>query len=178
MPPIHLRTSALTELTDPAPEAASPVVVPLPRGRALSVESGPEAARVSIFDANGAELQIQIRFEAAGPCVSLRAHSLALEATENIVARCETFTLEARQKIELQSGGELIQRAAGNALLAARSVQLEAEAGDVRLRAKLDVQVLGQMILLNCDGPKSLPACVQHGACGELAPIAPEQPAE
>lgn len=139
---------------------SGPVVVPLARGRALTVEQQTDAARLRVRDPSGAELEIQIRFEPAGPSVCVRAHSLALEASEHIAVRCETFAVEARQKLELRSEGELISQAGANARIEARHVEITAEPGSVRLKANDDVQLLGENVLLNCERPRPMPEWV------------------
>lgn len=149
-------------------------VVRLGRGRALSVEPHPESARLRVRDEAGAELEIQIRFEPSGPSISVRAHSLALESSAHILARCETFTVEAREKIELRSHGALLQQADGDARLAARNVELTAEPGTVRLTANDDVQLLGENVLLNCERPKPMPEWARQRVRVDLTRVPPE----
>jgi hypothetical protein len=149
-------------------------VIQLEHGRAIEVLEGEDSAKIHVRDESGAGLDIQIRFDASGPIVQVRATSLLLEASEHVVARCETFTVEARQKIELVSQGELLQQAQGDARISARNVDVVAEPGGVRLKANDDVQLLGENVLLNCDRPKPLPEWTQKRIRTELT-LPPEQ---
>jgi hypothetical protein len=149
-------------------------LVRLGPGRALSVEQDTESARLRVRDEAGAELEIQIRFEASGPSVSVRARSLTLESSHHVLARCETFVVEAREKIELRSQGDVLQQADGNVRFAAHNIDVTAEPGSVRLKANDDVQLLGENVLLNCERPKPMPEWVRQRIRVDLTRIPPE----
>ena len=146
----------------------------LPGGRALEVAASAERAELRLRDESGATLEFEVRFEAGGPVVSVRAKSIALEATDHLVARCRTFSVEARERIELRSQGQLIQHAEGDAQLTARNVGICAEPGALRLKANDDVQLLGENVLLNCERPKPLPEWTRRRVRTELSAIPPE----
>lgn len=166
-----------TRPVDTRAKPGAPIIVPMERGRSVEVAPGVDSARVRVRDASGAALEIQIRFDSTGPIVSVRAQRLELEASEHVSARCDTFSVLARQRIELASGGEFVQRAAGNATLQARNVELRAEPGAIRLEANDDVQLLGENVLLNCEPPKPLPEWARARVRPEPVAMAPESEA-
>lgn len=133
---------------------ATAVVVPLGGGRSIEVRpAGADATFLQVRGERDWQLQIEIRFEASGPVVRVCAPVLQLEGLQQVAASCDTFKVEARERIELHSGGEIIQHAAGTARLEGRRVELEASPGAIRLKANDEVQLKGEMILLNCDHP-------------------------
>lgn len=135
--------------------------------RVLTVESSDEVARLRVHSPDPAErLELEIRFEAAGPVVRTRATALEMESAGAVTARCESFQVRAENDIDLRAGGELRCRAEDAASIEARSFTADASPGAVRLRANDDVQLLGELVLLNCDRQPDLPDWV------------PDQPAE
>lgn len=136
--------------------AGHAVVIPLGLARSLEVESAVHEAHLCIRDQQRA-LDITICFEEAGPVVRVRARELQLAGLENITATCGTFAVHARERIELHSGGDLTQRAQDTARIEGRQVAVEATPGAICLKANDEVQLLGEMILLNCDHPSTVP---------------------
>jgi hypothetical protein len=135
--------------------------VELEGDRALEVISTGEATVLRVRSSKPAErLELELRFTAEGPVVRTRAAALELEAAEAITARCERFAVEARGDVTLHAGGELRLRSEQAASIAARNVAVEASPGAVRLRANDDVQLLGELVLLNCDRIPPMPSWV------------------
>lgn len=91
----------------------------------------------------GAALEISVVLTADGPVMRARAPALEIESETDLVARCGRFRVEARDSVEIVSGGTM--HAEG------RRMQLEATHGSVRVRANDDIQLLGENVLLNCD---------------------------
>jgi hypothetical protein len=134
--------------------AAPAVVVPLGAGRSIEVQAvGEGKTLLRVRGDRQQQLQIAIHFDANGPVVSVVAPTLELEAVERIAASCESFSVDARDGIELRAGGDIVQRAGGTARVEGRRVEVEATPGAIRLKANDEVQVLGEMILLNCQHP-------------------------
>ena len=94
---------------------------------------------------SSAKLELTIVITPEGPVLRAHASALEVETDNDLVARCGTFRVEARDRIELVAGGVL--QAAG------RRVDVEATHGSARVRANDDVQLLGENVLLNCEGP-------------------------
>jgi len=114
--------------------------------------------------------------EASLLCASVVAPVLDLEGMHEVVASCDTFKVDARERIELRSGGELVHHAAGTARLEGGRVELHASPGAIRLNANDEVQLLGEMILLNCDHP-SMATPMPSWAAGPRV-VRPEIPPE
>jgi hypothetical protein len=85
---------------------------------------------------------VQITMGADGPIIKTTAAALEIEAADDIVARCDHFTVEARQQLTLR----------------APVVELDATLGDLRIHANDDVRIKGEQILLNCDDAEPLPS--------------------
>jgi len=123
---------------------------PLGLGWQVEVTPGPRQATVTVRHPSGrSEIEVEIVLGADGPRIRTRAASVAIETSGPIAATCETFRVEARDGIELVSGGA--------ARVEGREVDVAARAGDVRVQASDDVKLAGEMVLLNCDRPEPEP---------------------
>ena len=101
-------------------------------------------------------LQIEITMTARGPLVRAAATSLVIDAAEEISARCERFSIEARDTVELRAR-ESVQCASGGIRSEAAAIDMQATLGDVRMRANDNVQLLGEQVLLNCEREAPVP---------------------
>jgi len=100
---------------------------------------------------------VEITITAKGPVIRACAAALEIESATDISARCERFTVDARESVTLRAP-EITQQASGILRAEGRSVELDAKAGDVRIHANDDVQVLGEQVLLNCERDAVLPS--------------------
>lgn len=153
----------------------APIAIALGQGRALSVQPCEGGALLRVASASPAErLDVEIRFEASGPVVRARATALELDSPGNVTARCERFRIDARSDIELCAQGKLNVVAAEQLSMQAKRVLAEATHGRIQLQANDDVQLLGELILLNCDRVPPVPpwALPSARARHELAPAA------
>jgi hypothetical protein len=142
-------------------ESNEPVGIPLGLGWVLAVTPCARGALVRISRGREEEaLDVQIHMTAQGPVVRTHAARLELESTDDIVARCDRFRIEARESVELTSQGTIVQKAKGNLRSEGRAVTMEAMRGDIRLKANDDVQLLGEQVLLNCDRQPPVPSWV------------------
>ena len=148
-----------------------PILLPLAAGRSLQVDTTADQAHLCIRADGQRDLSITIRFEQTGPVVSVQARELQLTGFDNITAECATFAVHARERIELHSGGDLLQQAQDTARIVGRQVEVEATPGAIRMKANDEVQLLGEMILLNCDHPSTLPPTPSWASC-EQTPLA------
>lgn len=177
--PAQAPDTAESNSSPQGPSAARPagvVVVPLARSRSLEVRTETDVARLRVIDASEGPqraLEIEVRFSAEGPLVRVRAHALELEAADHVTTQCQTFTVHAREHIELRSAGTLQQSAKQEMQLEARRIELDASPGAVCLKANDEVQLLGEMILLNCDRPSAQPAWVSQPTSIPAAPLPP-----
>ncbi len=154
-------------------------VLAMRQGRTLTVQATSEQAVVTISSATGAtELSFEIRLDATGPVVSVKGSSIEVEAARRVGIRCDEFLVEAREKVELVSGGTFVQRSAEAARIEAKSLAIDAKLGGIRVSANDDVQLLGESILLNCDRPSAIPSWVTDGLPPSLDVVPRLLPAE
>ena len=154
----HLREpepSLAEALEEPAAPRAVPILIPLGAGRSVEVRPEADAATLQIRAEGGRHLQIEVRFESSGPVLRVQAPQVQVETPRAVSFACETFNVAASRGIDLRSGGDIIQAAAGNARVEAQRVDVEASPGAIRLKANDEVQLLGEMILLNSDHPRT-----------------------
>ncbi len=140
---------------EPALPPRPAVVIPLGAGRALEVRSQRDTATLQVRAEGNRLLQIEVRFDASGPVLRVQAPQLQVETPRAISFACETFKVDASRSIDLRSGGDMTQTAAGNARVDAQRVDVEASPGAIRLKANDEVQLLGEMILLNSEHPRT-----------------------
>jgi hypothetical protein len=137
-PKNEVATNDSADLTQALGLGWSAVLEPKSRGAILRlVHPGQESVAV------------EITITAKGPVIRACAAALEIESATDISARCERFTVDARESVTLRAG---IARVEG------RSIDLDAKAGDVRIHANDDVQVLGEQVLLNCERDAVLPS--------------------
>ena len=104
-------------------------------------------------------LAVEIELTSRGPVIRASAVAIELDATTDVIARCNRFTVDARERITLDAP-EIVQRAGGKARIEADTVDIDARTGDVYVHANDDVQLLGERILLNCDREVAIPSWV------------------
>ncbi len=123
--------------------------------RTLFIESDADSAVFRIETLKHDEqIRFSIRFTHDGPIVDVCAAAVEIGQVGRLSAKCDSFVVEAKDRIELKTEGTIIQSAKENTTLEAKSLDLKAKLGDIRLCANDDVQLLGDMILLNCDRPE------------------------
>ena len=131
-------------------QPADTAAVSIGDGWSAELSPRPQGALLRVGRGLGEQtLEISITLTADGPRVRARAAALEIESDTDLVARCERFRVEARQAVDIVSGGAV--RAQG------RRIDLEATHGSARIRANDDVQLLGENVLLNCDRPAPMP---------------------
>jgi hypothetical protein len=137
------------DLRPSAGDDAQPTVMGIGRGWQAELARVPSGARLTIRrGASDRNLEIVISLEDSGPILRAKAAAVEIETEADLTARCERFRVEARQSVELVSGGDLKAQA--------RRIGIEATHGSARLQANDDVQLLGENVLLNCE--RSLPS--------------------
>lgn len=134
---------------------AKPAGAPLvPIGAGWSAALVPTAGGALLRVGRGAgepTLEIVVALTSEGPVLRARAAAMEIETDGDLIARCDRFRVEARQSVELISGGDLQARG--------RTVGIEATHGDARVHANDDVQLQGENVLLNCDRtPPTIPS--------------------
>jgi hypothetical protein len=106
-------------------------------------------------------MEVTIELTESGPVV--RAKAIALEiVADRVTTRCERFEVEATGELRL-SGRTITHHASEAVHCEGASVDLVANAGNLRLRANDDCQLLAEQILLNCERPPPMPTWVPSG---------------
>jgi hypothetical protein len=144
-PKNQVATSDRADLTQALGFGWSAVLEPKSRGAILRLVH-PQQESVAV----------EIAITAQGPVIRASAAALEIESATDISARCARFTVEARESVTLRAP-EITYQASGVLRAEGSSIALDAKAGDVRIRANDDVQVLGEQVLLNCERDAVMP---------------------
>lgn len=161
----------MTASTRPTP--AEPVCVPLDSERSLDVTRVEGGARLRLRSARpGETMDLELRFEGGATTVRLRSPEVELISSGRISATCEEFAVRATRSIDLRSEGTFHQCSAGAHSIETETLTVDASPGAVRLRANDDVQLMGELVLLNCDRQPPMPAWVGPGR-DQLASLPP-----
>lgn len=152
-----------------------PVSVPLAGDGRLVVSSEDGRAILRIESPGRQGLELSIELTETGPVVRARVAALEVQA-DRIALGCREFSVQAETKLELSSGGDLVQNASGQHKTVAGQVTVAATEGSVRVRANDDVQLLGEQLLLNCERtavlPSWMPRLESGPAAGAVLPLA------
>lgn len=122
-----------------APSAARTYVVSLPSGRQIRVHAG-DAERLTIV-APDERVELSVELTARGPVLTLSAASLQLAVSGTLKVDCDRFEVDARESVELRSGGAIVQSAQGELVAEARG----------------SAWVNGLNVNLNCERPAHKP---------------------
>lgn len=125
-------------------------------GWTARLEAQGRGAVLRIEHPDQAPVDIVITITAQGPVIRASATALELETATDISAHCRRFTVDAQDSVTLRAP-EINQQASGLLRAEGQAVEVTAKAGDVRIHANDDVQVLGEQVLLNCDREPALP---------------------
>lgn len=120
----------------------SPIVHRSPSGRTVVLEMQRRAEgadELTVYGRAGA-VELSVRFTDQGPVLSFVGARIQLDATESVKIACQDFSVDARRSVHVSSGGELVQESAG----------------EMRVEAKKDLWLDGQMVLVNCDREREL----------------------
>jgi hypothetical protein len=103
------------------------------------------------------EVQLSMRFTPDGPVLTFAAVEIEVDTVGALRVECARFDVQAEEGINLETQGNLLQRAGGDAGVVAggrieavaHEVAIAAHAGRVTIDADDDVDVHGGRILLN-----------------------------
>jgi hypothetical protein len=125
-------------------------------GWTATIEPQSRGAVLRLAHPEQAPVAVTITITGQGPVIQASAVALELEAATDISARCERFTIDARDSVTIRAP-EITHHASGLLRAEGLAVELTAKAGDVRIHANDDVQVKGEQVLLNCERDSELP---------------------
>ncbi|CAN5807288.1 hypothetical protein BH11PLA1_BH11PLA1_17930 [soil metagenome] len=144
--------------SEPHPAAAAPDAdrsLPLAHDHRLTISRGPHPHTLSLLGPDGAPA-LSIEITAHGPVLRFE-RGLTIAAAGDLTLQAERLNLHGRAGVALTSDGDLDLAAAGRFRSAARSQQISATLGDVRLQANDDVRFNGERVLVNCTLPEVHP---------------------
>jgi uncharacterized protein (DUF2345 family) len=116
-----------------------------------------ERSRLTVHAPDGS-VQLSVSFTANGPVLRFESAELELSAPKQIRIDCDRFDVRTRERVLLQSDGDIEHAAGRDALIHAQrnltatapDLNLVAHDGRVCIDARQDVDVHGAKILLNC----------------------------
>jgi hypothetical protein len=129
---------------------------PLGLGWSAVLEPKNRGAIIRLMHPEQESVAVEITITAQGPVIRASAAALEIESATDISARCKRFIVEASDSVTLLAP-EITHRASGILRAEGRSVEVDAKAGDVRIHANDDVQVMGEQVLLNCERDTPVP---------------------
>ena len=143
-----------TDTAAPPPSESADRVIRLAHGRRLDLK---EDGALLLLSRDGGEVELKLRITADGPTLIFDQAGLALAGDGDLDLRCDKLRVQARGGIQLESGGDMVQRVAGDfrvdarddARIAAQAVEVEAELGALDLKANDDLALNGLRVLLN-----------------------------
>ncbi len=88
------------------------------------------------------EVLLEVVLTPAGPILRFHAAQVQLDCKGSFQVRCEKF--------EVETTGDIVQKAGGNVRVESKEMCLEAKRGDLDVRANDDVNLNGERVRLNC----------------------------
>lgn len=142
----------LQEIVDA--EAAEERATQLAHGRTLI--QGSTRDHLTIRSPEGV-VELRLRITESGPVLSFDQANLSLENTGAVSLECDALHVKTKRASELDIGGDLTQRVAGNyrvearddSFFSAQAVNIDAELGELSLKANDDVSIQGLRVLVN-----------------------------
>jgi hypothetical protein len=130
----------------------------LSSGRRYELVAGSDADELTVRSGAG-QILLQIRVSDSGPILRFEAARVELRATERLELGAREVLIAAERGLALRSGGDLVEEVAGHAhervagskRVEAASVELQASADSVRIRAMEGIALDGEHIGLNDD---------------------------
>lgn len=140
-------STSVLDLVQPAVDTAS---VLLSSGRRVELEAGADVDRV-VVRARGGEIILRIAVGDEGPVLSFSSATLDLEATKTLRLAAQDIHVEAKGDLRETVGGTHHTRVMGDERLEATRVEVQANAGNVALRARDRIALDAEHIGLNDD---------------------------
>jgi len=150
----------LAEREESLAEGQAPL--PLGLGWSAELQRGERGALLRLQHPQQGMVTVEIALTARGPVIRASAAALEIDTPGEVFARCERFTVEARQNVTLRAP-EILHQASGAMRVEGKTVEIDAVTGGVRMHANDDVQLLGERVLLNCEREAPLPSWLPPG---------------
>lgn len=107
----------------------------LASGRSVVCRSKEESRDEVTIRGPGGEVLLEVELTPAGPVLRFHAAQVELDCKGSLKVRCESF--------DIRTSGDIVQQAGGE-------ISLEAQRGNVDVRANDDVNLNGERVRLNC----------------------------
>ena len=133
----------------PVVEEAGTRTLSLVGNQQLVVRRDERSDVLSIVAQNG-RVSLSIEVTKDGPVLRLEGSNLTIETDAALAIDADTVALHGRRGMALSTDGNLTIHAAGDLCTNARRQKINAELGDVDIRANDDVKLDGERIRMNC----------------------------
>ncbi len=139
----------------PVPESsdgqAAPRQAALPSGRTVVLHAEGPREEIEVRSPAG-QLELRIALTPEGPVLTLRGVRLQIDSTDTVAVNCRQFSLRTSDGLQLEAGGDMCVRSAG------------------------DAHIDGKMLLLNCGDRTGYPDPTPGNGIELPAPAKPARP--
>lgn len=115
----------------------------------LVVERAGEGNVLSLLGRDG-QVCLAIEITEAGPVLRFEGANLKLRVGGDLLIEADRLALQGRSEVTLHSGGDLRMQADRNLTSQARVQTIQADLGDVNVKANDDVKLRGERVRVNC----------------------------
>ncbi len=128
----------------------------LKSGRRVHFFGGEDEELLVVHNPQG-EIELAVRFTAAGPVLNFSAAAFNLQTPGDVKINCRKLLVNSTEAIELNSGGNMVQKingekttqVRGKSFYEAHTVAIKSRRGNVNVKANDDVRLDGERIKLN-----------------------------
>ena len=117
-------------------------------GNQVEIDRESKELRIIGIDGN---VSLRIYLTEQGPVIDLKAAAFRIQADQQIQLESPQIHIKAGEKLTLSSEGDLSQEVKGDIHSKARIQNIEADLGNVNIKANDDVKLDGERVKLNCD---------------------------
>jgi hypothetical protein len=114
----------------------------LASGRSVVCRSVADSCDEVTIRGPAGEVLLEVALTPAGPVLRFHAAQVQLDCQGSFKVRCQSF--------EVETAGDIVQRAGGKLRAEADEMTLDARRGNVDVRANDDVNLNGERVRLNC----------------------------
>jgi len=128
----------------------------LKSGRQVHLSGGEDKELLVVRSPQG-EIELSVRFTAAGPVLNFNAAAFNLQTPGEVKINCRRLQVNSTEAIELNSGGNMVQKISGEkktqvrgkSFYEAHTVNIKSRRGNINAKANDDVCLDGERIKLN-----------------------------
>lgn len=127
----------------------APAAIELAGQHKIEIRRGEQADTLELLGRDG-RVVFAIEISERGPVLRFEGPGLTIRAAGDLSLEAPRLSLRAEESLALSTGGDLDISAAGDLRSTARTQQITADLGDVRVDANDDVRIDGERVLVNC----------------------------